>query len=159
MYEQDFLTDSGYASGVDILSTHESSRSVSGKIFSVDDSLDNLLLIEAILHGCGDYEVASFSDARSALEAIKDEPPALLLLDIMMPEMTGPELLRILREDNDLPKFPVIMVTAKQLSEISPENTSQASDIILKPFQIDNLLEKVDFQLTRCQSLVQQPVS
>lgn len=117
------------------------------QIFSVDDSLDNLFLIEAILESLGEYEVCSFVSPHDAIDAIRRTPPSLLLLDLMMPEMTGAEMLRQLRSDKSLPDFPVIVVTAKDPDQIDLESKSQASDIIIKPFQVDSLLEKVRFQL------------
>lgn len=148
MYEKCFSSESpNCAEARDEAPNIGSLKSAPGKIFSVDDSLDNLFLIEAILSDFGEYEVASFSDATTALQAIKQNPPALLLLDVMMPDMTGPELLQKLQDCEGLSDFPVIMVTAKDMDQIDPESISQANDFILKPFKIDSFLEKVKSQL------------
>ena len=119
------------------------------RIVSIDDCQDNLYLIEVLLEGYGNYQVSSFSNPYTALEAIKQTPPSLLLLDLMMPEMTGSELLQKLRHDDRLPRFPVIIVTAKNIEDVDPESLSQANDFIKKPYEIDNLLAKVNLHIAQ----------
>ncbi|HVM22592.1 MAG TPA: response regulator, partial [Sphingomicrobium sp.] len=81
------------------------------RILVVDDTPDNLYLMSALLED--QYEVATAESGQQALEiAASSEPPELILLDIMMPEMDGYEVLRRLRQNIGTASIPVIFLTA-----------------------------------------------
>jgi two-component system, sensor histidine kinase and response regulator len=112
------------------------------RILVVDDSLDNLLLLQTALEIEG-YEVEVATDGKVALDKIRDSPPDLVLLDVMMPVMSGYELTRRIRQDPTLSKIPIVLVTAYNEIMRTPGKMIEADDFICKPIDIDELLCKV----------------
>jgi len=103
------------------------------KILIADDERFNLNILVDILKS--DYKVIVAKDGKQALERAKSNPPDLILLDIMMPEMDGYEACRNLKE-NDLTKnIPVIFITAmkEEGNEVKGFDLG-AVDYITKPF-------------------------
>ncbi len=80
------------------------------KIAVIEDNPDNRLLVQAILED--EYDVFEYETGIEALEAFKTEKPDLVLLDISLPEMDGPEVLERIRSDESLRDLPVIALTA-----------------------------------------------
>ncbi|MBI4632685.1 MAG: response regulator [Deltaproteobacteria bacterium] len=123
------------------------------KILIVDDYLPTRKLIAEALTQTGTYEVTEASDGTEALKAFQDSPHDMVICDIMMPGMSGIELLSILREIN--PCIPVIMITAHPALELSVSAMKKgAVDFLKKPFDIDDLIFKVGIYL-REKSLLQ----
>ena len=118
-------------------------------ILAVDDDIDILELVEASLTADG-FDVITASDGRSALESAKDHAPDLILLDLMMPEMDGFEVIERLKSDAATRTIPVIMLTAKaQTHEKIHGLRSGADDYITKPFQLDELTARIEAVLGR----------
>ena len=114
-------------------------------ILVVDDNLDIRDLISLILEEEG-YSVISAEEGTSALALIKEKEPTLVLLDVMMPGISGLEVLRQLRASkrSQVSQTPVIMITAKsQSTDIDEALEAGATSYIVKPFRADALLEKV----------------
>lgn len=84
------------------------------RIAIVEDNADNRLLLSALLDDA--YELDEYEDGPSALAGCSARRPALVLLDISLPGMDGPEVLRRLREDSTLAKIPVIALTAHAMT-------------------------------------------
>ncbi len=80
------------------------------KILIVDDDPDVVLFLSTVLQDQG-YETLSSADGLEALEKVTSDRPDLILLDLMMPEKSGISLLSDLKQDPELRKIPVIMVT------------------------------------------------
>jgi signal transduction histidine kinase len=112
------------------------------RILVVDDVYDNLLLIENILDD-ERYSIELASDGKSALAAIDREPPDLILLDVMMPEMHGYEVTRRIRDNEKLSYIPILLVTAHDQSSAVEGLDAGADDFIRKPFDTDELLARV----------------
>ncbi|MBX7143579.1 MAG: response regulator [Oligoflexia bacterium] len=105
-----------------------------GTILVVEDDADSRSAICTILEALG-YSHVSFASGKEALANIKNHQIDLALLDIMMPEMDGYELLREMRKIPSFKELPVIMVTAKdQDSEILEGYQFGADYYIPKPF-------------------------
>lgn len=114
-------------------------------------SSKHILIIEddsALLRGLKDnftaqgYRVDSASDGQRGLDAALKTPPDLLLLDLMLPRLSGFEICRTLRDRHHM--FPIIMLTAKgQEDDIVRGLESGADDYVTKPFGIRELLARV----------------
>ncbi|GGA65427.1 hypothetical protein GCM10011369_03630 [Neiella marina] len=116
-------------------SGQDASKLKEGNILIVDDTPDNLRLLADLLKD--DYKVRLANHGRKALDICQgDTPPDLVLLDIMMPEISGYEVLETLREDPATQHIPVIMVTAmtEQEAEIKGIQLG-AIEFITKPIQ------------------------
>jgi len=96
------------------------------------------------------FEARGFSDGMSMLDALKDEIPKLIILDIMMPGMDGLEVLSKLRSIEEYKSIPVIMATAKgtEIDKISGLN-SGADDYLVKPFGVMEMVARVNAVLRR----------
>ena len=116
-------------------------------ILVVDDDPINLEVLETHLTSYK-YTVSTASDGFEALEAIETAPPDLLLLDVMMPKLSGFKLSKILRVEKGIKDLPIIMVTAK--SHIDDKVYGMnigAGDYVIKPFHKDELLTRIWIQL------------
>jgi two-component system, OmpR family, response regulator ChvI len=114
----------------------------------VDDDKNILASVSMLLEQEG-YHVRTYSDGAAALSALTTTPPDLAILDIKMPRMDGLELLRRLRQAQDLP---VIFLTSKdeEIDELMGLNAG-ADDYIRKPFSQRLLLERVRAVLRRAE--------
>lgn len=116
------------------------------KIFLVDDDENILTSVSMFLEGEG-YDIETFHEGHSALEALKASPPDLAVFDVKMPRMDGLELLRRLRQTSNLP---VIFLTSKddEIDEAIGLNMG-ADDYITKPFSQRLLGERIKAVLRR----------
>ncbi len=100
------------------------------------------------------FEVTTFTKPREALEAIRAEPPSLVVTDLKMPEMTGIELLQGIREVDD--SLPVIIATGYSSVENAVEALRLgATDFLRKPYDMDELLHQIE-QLLQHRELEQE---
>ncbi len=123
------------------------------RILVVDDNLDSLTIMRTILENQG-YEVSVAVNGAEALEQVKRAPPALVLLDVMMPHISGLEVLQQIREDTHTGRVPVILVTAKTQDEDLMSGYQYGADYyITKPFTAKQLLYGVDLVLGKGESV------
>lgn len=116
---------------------------MSKKIVLAEDEPQIARLIEFKLKKEG-YSVTWKENGEEALKAIKEDKPDLILLDIMMPVMDGYEVLRRVKEDENLRSIPVIMLTARaQEKDVVKGIDMGAEDYITKPFHPAELLARV----------------
>ncbi|GAB4468798.1 MAG: hypothetical protein Kow0088_00220 [Anaerolineales bacterium] len=87
------------------------------KILIIDDIEDARRLLRRILQSQGDFVISEAENGASAIQLIKSDPPDVIILDLMMPEMDGFAVLNQLQEYPDLASIPVIVVTAKELTK------------------------------------------
>jgi len=122
------------------------------KILCVDDERLNLKLLKSILEPEG-YEFEGAENGEAALTSVAREFPEIILLDIMMPKMTGFEVLEKLRADSKTRLIPVVMVTALRDSEDKVKALEAGcDDFVSKPFDRGELLARVK-SLLRIKSL------
>jgi len=112
----------------------------SGDILVVDDEIDIVNLVVDILEDEG-YKVRSAFNGEMALAAIAQQQPAMILMDMYMPQMTGIMLLEHIRA-NGISAIPVILMTASPRAA-EPLLNMDLVDYLAKPFDIDQLLQCV----------------
>lgn len=106
---------------------------MSARVLVVDDLLPNVKLLEAKLNN-EYYDVLTAQSGAAALEIVKTNPPDIILLDVMMPEMDGFEVCRRLKADLSVAHIPVVMVTALSEMESRVEGLKAgADDFLTKP--------------------------
>jgi len=109
------------------------------KILVVDDQWTIRILNKRLLENSG-YEVTASASGKEALQLLKNERFDLVLLDILMPDMNGKDVLREVRENHSWADLPVIMVTAKRKDDDIEEALSLgANDYMTKPFDLTAL--------------------
>jgi len=82
------------------------------RIMLVDDEPDFTCSLRALLASSNEYEVREVNDSRTALDEMREFHPHLILMDIMMPEIDGSELVAQMRDDKALKMIPVVYLTA-----------------------------------------------
>lgn len=113
----------------------------------VDDDPDVRELVEYKLVQNG-HEVLTATNGQDALRVVPEAKPALLLLDVMMPGVSGFEVLAQLRADDATRGLPIIMLTAKaQDADAERGFALGANDYMLKPFSPRELLNRINAQL------------
>ncbi len=119
------------------------------KILAVDDELDILRLLEHNLVKAG-FQVLSAPDGPEAIEMARKVHPDLIILDIMLPNMEGTEVLKALKKDNATEGIPVIMLTGRgeELDRVVGFELG-ADDYIIKPFSTKELLLRVQVLLRK----------
>lgn len=112
------------------------------KIFLIDDEEDLVFLTSKRIQTFG-YEVVSFLEGKGALDAIRKAKPALILLDIWLPDITGIDIFKQLREDPELKTIPVIFFSANPSKEEYCLNELGAEGFLRKPYNPNQLLELI----------------
>ena len=114
------------------------------KILVVDDNPQNLELLVAYVQGLPEALVITAVDGAEALEVVADEHPDLILLDIMMPRMSGFEVCRRLKSDPATRDIPIIMVTAlDEVADIEKGVETGCDDFLTKPIDRGELIARV----------------
>ena len=116
----------------------------SSLILLVDDSEVSNFLMQSILEERG-YSILSVSNGKEALELLQQELPDLIILDIMMPEMSGFGVLESVKKFEETAKIPVIILTARNnLKDQEKAISMGAVDYLIKPIDIDDVVERVN---------------
>jgi two-component system phosphate regulon response regulator PhoB len=119
------------------------------KILVVDDEADVTDLVAYHLKAKG-FHVEAINDATASISAARQHHPDLIILDIMMPDLSGIQICRILRADPKLAKAPIIFLTAKAEPQDRIEGLeSGADDYLGKPFSPKELVLRVESILRR----------
>ena len=122
---------------------------VKTRIVVADDDMDILDLVVFKLTQAG-FETIAVSDGVSALKAIEHDPPRLAILDVMMPGLSGIDVLRNVRANSLTKDLDVILLTARARdSDVDTGFATGASDYIIKPFSPRELLHRVNAVLAR----------
>jgi response regulator RpfG family c-di-GMP phosphodiesterase len=122
------------------------------KILVVDDYLPTRNLIVETLSQSSQYQIAEAENGKEALRMFDEDDFDLVISDIMMPGMSGMELLRLIRDHN--PSAAVIMITGNPTTDLTVNAIKKgAVDFLTKPFDIDDLLYKVDIHLRQKEML------
>lgn len=112
------------------------------RILVVDDIDDNLVLLQTVLESEG-YIVETAQSGKAALDKLEQVNPDILLLDIMMPGLNGYEVTRQVRQHEKFASMPIVLLTAHDEFFQKPYREVGANDLIRKPIDFDELLDKV----------------
>src|SRR5438445_6904457 len=131
---------------------------VMARILVVDDEPDAVELVEFNLKSAG-YEVVTASDGSEALKKAKACSPDLIVLDLMLPEVDGLEVCKILRRDPATSGIPILMLTARaaEMDRVIGLELG-ADDYVTKPFSPRELLLRIKKLLARTRS-ADEPVN
>jgi CheY-like chemotaxis protein len=113
-------------------------RHVDPWVLIVDDDPDIREVLSMVLEVRG-YHTATAEDGQAALDAMRTEKPALVLADLMMPIMTGAELVSSMKQDPRLSDVPVLLVTAWPANAVD----LGANELLSKPVDVDHLLHSI----------------
>jgi CheY-like chemotaxis protein len=114
------------------------------KVLLVEDEASLRRLIEYALRTRG-YEVLVAANGREGLDKAQSESPDLVLLDMIMPEMGGMEVLSVLKNDARSKDIPVLIVTASALKEDAEKAIAMgAAGYLIKPFPVPTLYDRVE---------------
>lgn len=119
------------------------------KILIVEDE-ESLLKLESILLTTKGYLVQGATSGLSALDAVAEEPPDLILLDVMLPELDGFEVCQRLKSSPETRHIPVILLTARK----TPEDVARGEEVgadqyITKPFKSAMVMEVIEKLINR----------
>jgi diguanylate cyclase (GGDEF)-like protein len=113
------------------------------RILVVDDHPDNVEIINARLSSRG-FAIETASNGEEALRMVHENPPHLILLDVMMPLLDGYEVSRRIKRDRELPYIPIILVTARDSTQDKVEGLDAgADDYLTKPVNFPELEARV----------------
>jgi two-component system, sensor histidine kinase and response regulator len=117
------------------------------RILVIDDLPENVFMLQDRLENEG-YEVVTAYDGKTGIAKAISDMPDLILLDVMMPEMTGIEACKILKQDPATADIPIIIVTAKSGADDAKEGLEAgAFDYIKKPFEKIEMLARINSAL------------
>jgi two-component system response regulator VicR len=115
------------------------------QILCIEDEPEMIDLIRLILGRRG-FEVVGAAGGKEGLEKVRQQPPDLVLLDLMMPDMDGWEVYQQMKADDKTKNIPVIVVTAKaqSIDKVLGLHIAKVDDYIAKPFSPQDLLNSVE---------------
>jgi len=115
------------------------------KILLIDDDPDIRLVGEIALGGDGRHTVRTASGGREGLEAIRSDPPDVVVTDLFMEDLDGVALIRALREDPETAAIPVVFLTARAGSDdVERLRAEGARGVLPKPFDPTILLDRLE---------------
>lgn len=121
-------------------------------IYSVEDDVDIARIINKTLTKQG-YQVFSFPDGKSFIEAFNKQKPDLVLLDLMLPDMNGNDIIKYIRNDIGNNEVEIIIISAKRMLMDKVEGLDLgADDYLEKPFDLLELMSRVNARLRRHQN-------
>ena len=112
-------------------------------VLVVEDNDDIQVLFRLVLESEG-YEVRVVDNSKDALQYLESHQPQLILMDIMMPGSNGIELSHQIKQKLGFQSLPILLVSAVDRIKTQELDYSRANDILYKPFDLDDLLDRVD---------------
>ena len=127
---------------------HMKNKLTDAKILIVEDEPQINRLVELVLQSDGYYKIRKAFDGQTALNMIKEDKPDLMLLDVMIPNIDGFSLCKLIKEDKTLNSIRIIMLTAKKMEEDILQGFEYGGvDYIAKPFSNKILLARIKAHL------------
>ena len=125
------------------------------KILLIDDEKNILLMIKNRLRAHG-FDVITASSGSEGLEKARKEAPDLIVLDVLMPDMDGKEVCRLLKSESSTAKTPIIFLTCKDTIEDKMAEYQAGGEChITKPFDAVEMVEKIERTLTNIKDFEQ----
>lgn len=113
------------------------------KILFIEDEIDLVAMMKIRLEASG-YEMSFAYDGQAGLEMAQKENPDLILLDVVLPELDGLKVCRILKNSQETKSIPIIIISASGGKELPQRSLAAgADDFIWKPFDAGELLNKI----------------
>ncbi|MFW6129278.1 MAG: response regulator transcription factor [Candidatus Aminicenantaceae bacterium] len=120
------------------------------KILLIDDEEDFCYFLKINMELYGGYKIIISSDLKKVVKTARRHKPDIILLDIMMPDISGFEILKQLKNDKKISSIPVILLTARDDEESKNKGMELgAEEYIIKPFEIENLKDKIEKIINR----------
>ena len=120
------------------------------KVLIIDDETDFVFFVKQNLELAGEYSVIVATSGKDGISAALRHKPDLILLDIVMPQMSGFEVLQALKDSRATTSIPVVMLTAVDTDEAKEKALGlYDEDYIVKPVAISELKTKIDSVLSR----------
>lgn len=115
------------------------------KIVYIEDDGEMIDLVELILNRHG-FDVQGAHGGRQGIDLVHQDPPDLILLDLMMPDLDGWDVYQQLKADPNTKHVPVIVITAKtqSIDKVLGLHIAKVDDYISKPFRPQELLDSID---------------
>ena len=127
------------------------------KIVVVDDDYELLKLISMLLRRIG-AQVRTFFDGREAMNYLKREVPDLIILDLMLPDVDGLEVLRQIRAQSQFDEVPILILSAKADPNTIRQGLEYGADAyVTKPYIANTLIDRVRVLLNRGRQAQRQP--
>ncbi len=125
------------------------------RILIIDDEKHLAALVKLNLEQTGRYEVSVANDGEEGLRKALKDPPHLIILDLILPKITGEEVCKKIRREETTENVPIIMVTAKASTvDAIIGKVIGANHYMTKPFQMEELLHNIEEVLGRhCEAL------
>ncbi len=129
-------------------------RAEETKVLVIDDQADDILLIRRILEAQHGYRVIEAGGGQSGIDLVRQRKPDIIILDLMMPEVDGFAVLEALKREPETRSIPVIVITAKALTEEERQRLSGQVEVLLRKglFTEHELLEDLGKALSRVES-------
>jgi two-component system OmpR family response regulator len=116
------------------------------KILVVDDEVILTKMVKLNLERTGNYEVHTENEGSKALQAVRDFKPDLIFMDVMMPDMSGDEVIAEIRDDPKLSEIPYVFMTAI-ISKAETEdmgNTIGGNEFLAKPVKTEEIIATIE---------------
>lgn len=138
------ITDTAIPLVTETRESSNPSQTKSGRVVIVDDEPINIKLIQKYLRGAGYHDFVPTTDSRQAVDLVRTANPDIVILDVVMPEVSGLEILREIRHDEELSHLPVLIVTASTDEQTKIDALELgATDFLHKPVKPTELLPRV----------------
>jgi len=121
---------------------NQTSKNSGNRILVVDDIPDNCFLLQTILEEEG-YQVEAVQSGQATLRRVEESPPDLILLDVMMPEMSGLEVTQQIRQNQSLPFIPILLITGYDHPSVANGCDVGADGFCKKPIDFEELLNRI----------------
>ena len=127
------------------------------KIVVIDDDYELLKLITMLLRRIG-AQTQTFLDGRSAMNYLKKETPNLIILDLMLPDVDGLEIVRVLRATQRFDTVPILILSAKADPTVIRKGLDKGADsYVTKPYIANSLIDRVKLLMTQGRSASRRP--